>query len=217
MTCDMRPETLIDLFGGELAEDEAVMVEQHLAECAACRAEMNALAVTTRPFASEESWQPDAAMADRVLLRAKANGWGAKPQAFADVATRESTTRGREEAPTPAMLPLAEERPPRASRIVERSPLGMLFAWMVRPLPSYATFGVALGALVVGLWLGSGVVRFPGRSTPTELNMTARNKAPGRLSKTAGQTTGPASRPIAFVAVYTDAMGLRDPEFRDSL
>jgi anti-sigma factor RsiW len=214
MVCEMREETLIDLVAGELTEDEAVRVEQHLAECAPCRTEMNALALMTHPFVSEESWQPDAAMADRVLARAEAGGWG----------------------PSPAL--------PSASSA--RSWLLVPFSWIRRPLPSYATVGFALLALAVGLFLGGGTGRIAGRGVPTQARAPIEPSTPpsplgerstGRVTErlTARPAEGDSSwwalsresqgraatgarvhRPIAFVAVYTDAMRLTTPGLRDS-
>jgi anti-sigma factor RsiW len=226
MTCSTRRETLIDLLAGELSEEETVRVEQHLAECRECRTEVNALALMTHPFLSEESWQPDAAMADRVLLRAK------------------SAERAVSSAPRPA-VPAAPSGARQVS--VARPSRPMLPAWITRPLPSYAVIGVALVALVIGLMLGGGGVRLGGRGLPSEAGGSDRppvssppreqpaDRTPAGLASrgTAGDSSvqaasagrrgrdsaraQSATKPIAFVAVYTDAMRLTLPGGRDSL
>jgi hypothetical protein len=245
MTCETPKETLIDLLAGELSEEEAVRVEQHLAECPACRVEMKSLALMTHPFLSEETWQPDAAMADRVLRRGQADGWVASsapastPAVPVHVAVPTKTTLLSPAQPSASSRVQAGVRPPFPAR--PRRPA--LLSWMVRPIPSYATIGIALLALVAGLLLGGGVGTFGGRGLPTEAGgpdqpsrprgrsaermperLAARQAdddsslhamLPARRGRASTGAHG-GTRPIAFVAVYTDAMRLTTPGVRDS-
>lgn len=228
MTCDTRPETLVDLLEGELSEEEAVLVEQHLTECKTCRAEINALALFTHPFVSEEPWQPDAAMCDRVLRRAQTGGWAAAP-------------------PRPSGPPVPSVATTGArSRSSLRSFLQELPAWCTRPLPSYAAAGLAAVALLAGLVLGGGAVLLGGRGVPSVVGSVdppgvtslpadrpagqASARPDGRQAETdsSWQSGVPARRgqpsagtrkaagSHAFVAVYTDAMRLTTPGVRDS-
>jgi anti-sigma factor RsiW len=254
MICDTRKETLIDLLAGELSEEEAVVVEQHLAECRACRAEMNALALMTHPFLSEESWQPDAAMADRILLRAQTDGWVASPMPTPASSVRaagpaeEAGEGSGDEARTPLAQPPVSTRAQTGVRSFStaRPSWLALLSWFTRPLPSYATVGLVLLALAAGLVLGGGAGRFRGRGVPIEaggsdqpsLSSPPTERSADRTSErlagrqadddSSWQATAPArggrtstgahntSRPIAFVAVYTDAMRLTTPGVRDS-
>lgn len=196
MTCDMRKETLIDLLAGELSEEDAVRVEQHLAECRACRAETTALALVTHPFLSEEPWQPDAAMADRILQWVPPEGRSASPAPCAPVlaagASDHAFVSPVVQPPVSSVVRAGARSPIRA-----RSLWSVPLAWFTRPLPSYATLAVALLALVAGLLLGGGAGRLRARSVLTEAHHSAR--------------------PLAFVTVCTDATRLTTPGGRDSL
>jgi hypothetical protein len=239
----MRKETLIDLLAGELSEEEAVVVEQHLAECRMCRVEMNALALMTHPFLSEEPWQPDAAMAGRILLRAQTGEWAASPAPPSGPSVYAATFGDEVTTPLAQSSVLSRAQTGARSLSPARPFRFVLLSWITRPLPPYATVGLALLALLVGLLLGGGAGHLSGRGVRTEaggsdqpsrLPERSADRAPERLA--ARQADGDSSmqatlsarrgrvsagahratRPVAFVAVYTDAMRLTTPGVRDS-
>jgi hypothetical protein len=245
MACEMPRESLIDLLSGELSEEEAVIVEQHLADCAPCRQEMEALGALTSPFVSEEPWQPDAAMADRVLARAKARGWMPSP-ARQPAATVSTAPSGPAAAASQSVSPAIGTQVHPVS--TSNSLFTLMLAWVRRPLPSYAAATLAIVALAAGLWLGGGAWRPVGRFVPAGTARQAppapspspERSGPSGPERSAGlqanedsvlrASTGTrgarhgrvqagtqaGSRPIAFVAVYTDAMRLTTPGVRDS-
>ncbi len=214
MMCEVREETLIDFLSGELSEGNALGLEQHLAECKECRATVRELARVSHPFLSEAPWEPDAAMADRILRRARSEGCA-------------PAASSRTVAPT--------ARPLRRAAV---------WSWLARPLPSYAAAGIAGLALAVGLLLGNGGGREAGRAVPDEKAGSRQSSAPAGRSADRGpglpagslprdgtpqeptvserRTRGPAggrhaTRTLAFVAVYSDATGLTTPGTSDSL
>ena len=69
MECTRWFELLIDRLAGELAEDEAALLEQHLARCAHCRREEKRIAALLAAPASD-GWSPGAEWPRRILDQA---------------------------------------------------------------------------------------------------------------------------------------------------
>jgi anti-sigma factor RsiW len=69
--CTGWTEQLIDHLAGELEETEAILVEQHLAECADCRGEAREMERILAAQASGEEWCPDPALADSLWRRSR--------------------------------------------------------------------------------------------------------------------------------------------------
>jgi anti-sigma factor RsiW len=66
MSCESWQEAILDRVAGEASEEQAIAVEQHLAECAACAAEAQRLTRLLRAAAPREECAADAGMEERL-------------------------------------------------------------------------------------------------------------------------------------------------------
>jgi hypothetical protein len=122
---------IIDRLADELGEDDAVYLEQHLADCAACRADARELSALLSATRASEGSVSDAAMENRLV---------------GEMRRRYPQGGGRDRAPAPL---LQRARTTGWARL-----LTPLMTLITRPLPGYAAFSLVLIAVTGGFWLG---------------------------------------------------------------
>jgi anti-sigma factor RsiW len=148
MACEQWREALIERLVDELDEDQAIRLEQHLAECVACRREEAQLRMLFAAAAPAESWDvpPEIEKRLHAWLRAHA-ARGLAP----------SVPRGAE--PSSAASPAPGEAPAGARRRTQRARLGKgaaagWLALLTGRMPAFAALPLAAAALLIGLWVG---------------------------------------------------------------
>jgi anti-sigma factor RsiW len=67
MACESWSEELIDRLAGEISEERAIRLEQHLAECRACTEEMRRLERLVESTRSREEWTADSQLEERLV------------------------------------------------------------------------------------------------------------------------------------------------------
>ncbi len=74
MACDTWRRMIIDRLADELDEEDAVGLEQHLAECADCLRESERLRATLAAAARPTGWRTDTAMEEKLLGAMRTGG-----------------------------------------------------------------------------------------------------------------------------------------------
>ncbi len=204
-------EMIIDRLGDELSEEEAVALEQHLADCPACMAEAELLAGIHGALPPAEPWTPDPDREARLIaeMHALRGSAASRPQP-----RREPAAAGdRRRHPHP------------------RSPW---IAWFARPLPSYAAAALVMIAALGGFLGGrmdaadltqgglSSVAAPPLVADTLATNGRLRDPATSTLRPSAVFAEATSDAPlrmmeIGFVPVASDAVGLPGSVLADSL
>jgi len=170
---------LYDLAAQELDCEEAILLEQHLAECPRCRAEQEALETILITRAEAEEWTPDLEDARR-LFASVAPGIG-RSEDDADRAVRELSPARR--AQTSGTL---------------RARLSSLAGFVRRPLPSYAAAGLLVAGILLGTWTGGsgGVALLARRLFSDRPSPPAANELPAALDGGASRAGAPQASPL---------------------
>jgi len=206
MSCDLWRGLIVDRLADELAENEAVLLEQHLAECVDCAAEEHRLRHLLRSYASQEEYTTAPSIEERLLEHMRAR-------------TREDGSLRAEAAPRPA----DGDR-----RWWKRLP--NLF---LRPIPAYVAMVLIAGAALTGLWFGrggearpeSGRAAEPGRSAPQapirgtgpEERFARADHPSSDLSSTGNRRESRYPGPMRFVTTPSDAVSLAEVTSPDTL
>ena len=136
MDCRRWTEALIDHLAGELPEEEAVLLEQHLAECETCRREERSLSgILASPPEAVGSPQAD----------------GCRPATETMPAGQATDPAGAEPAWMRRVLASGAAA---SARGPGSGGFPLVLSWFRRPLPAYAVVLLLLLAAGVGLWLG---------------------------------------------------------------
>lgn len=69
MNCELAQEDIVLSVYGELADDRAHRLEQHLAQCASCRQEMEAVAALQKAMSAQPPLEPSPSLLARARLR----------------------------------------------------------------------------------------------------------------------------------------------------
>jgi anti-sigma factor RsiW len=140
VSCETWDEKIIETLAGELADDEAILLEQHLAECASCRREelaLRSLAAATR----------------------EGDAWRESPRLRATLVAELRSVTGRSKGARAL-----------DARGVEPGPLRRLMAALERPIAAYAAILLVVAGAGAGFRLGEMRVRdrviAPGRLEP---------------------------------------------------
>jgi hypothetical protein len=206
MHCENWDEMLIDRVAGELREEDAVLLEQHLAECRDCLEEHLRLSEMLASQRESEAWIASPELLPRLLA-----------------SMREPTPR-----------PSVSRRASRFAGIrTGTSPAWTIRSIFLRPLPTYAAAGLIVFAVGAGIFIGrsagpEGPSAWRDGVSPGDLpenrlleeaarptSSPPRDQAQQRLADSS--LRGGSKAMMAFVAVQPDAMGLPTPVRRDSL
>jgi hypothetical protein len=122
-------EMIIDRLADELGEEDAVLLEQHIAECRACAAEERRLGRLLQASVPREEWPEDSGLENRLA----------------------SALQGLAAA-APVSAAINAKRLPVPHRIVHwlrhfLKPVG-------RPVPAYAVLSLTLVGITAGFWIG---------------------------------------------------------------
>jgi anti-sigma factor RsiW len=120
MSCHKWQEMIIDRIADELSESDAIILEQHLADCETCQVTYGSFKQLTTAAGRHEEWIPDEAMAAR--LSAQLN-----PQVRRPARSAQKVSGGREQS---------------------FSFSATMIRWLLlRPVPSYAMMTALVCAL----------------------------------------------------------------------
>jgi len=231
VSCDSWQGRIIDRLSDELGEEDAILLEQHLAECAACASEerlLRALLESSTPAAesaAEDGPERASYAAMEEDLAATLRGIGPVEKRV-DRVGRGTGRAGRGTG--------------RAGRGIGRvGRLGILPIFSL-PVPAAATVALVCLAALGGVWLGSrhaggGRERIAveaGRPTGPEMAPSSEERPPDRVTDgglagiDAGRPATPGApsmsraigaTPIGFVSAPVDAFALASTVERDTL
>ncbi len=187
MSCRKWTDLLLDRWANELSEEEAILLEQHLADCEACRAEESRLTQGLAGVSCGTSYHPASDLARRTWERWKLeNSLNRKPAEapVAAAALREGPSRRRWIAAHGSPFELGSERT--TNRLV-----AALFPF-TRRIPVYFTAVAAALAILLGIWMGrrsvevsQGVRSLPA-GRPERLTPLEESRAPFAFATTPG-------------------------------
>ncbi|MBU1701127.1 MAG: zf-HC2 domain-containing protein [Candidatus Eisenbacteria bacterium] len=129
MACEKWRDLIIDRLADELGEEDAVLLEQHLADCADCTKEEQRLSRLLHAVLPREEWPEKSAIEDRLaaVLRQRTAAWAPAASAPAgSSALRRRISQGAQQ-------------------------FLLLFR---QPMPIYAVFSLVLLAVTTGFWIG---------------------------------------------------------------
>lgn len=140
MSCEGWNEKIIDRLAGELPDDEAILLEQHLAECPSCSGEERRLHEIVAAAVGAEPWR---------------EGEGLRPALRAEL----RALRGHDASGAP-----------RSEAGTSRAPFtglrARILAPLARPVAAYAAIALVVLGAAFGFWMGDRTASSRARANP---------------------------------------------------
>jgi hypothetical protein len=230
VSCDRWQSFIIDRLADELEEDDAIMLEQHLADCAACAGEERRLRLILQCAKEERAAIADGEAECMPDVTQHAAGAAMEERLVAilreqrQAAAREGIARRDAEAAGLGRPPSGE----RAAGFRSRNPLRIL----ITPVPALAALALVCIAAFGGLWFGKQHAVQTDRRISTETGRlpgeepTPPRDSQDRLAEARRGTSGTPvvampreqrQTAVAFVSAPVDAFALSSAVERDTL